>query len=557
MSLAGRLSPLLLLPLAAALLRVGAQPGWWLPELALVVVALRVWYWEKDGGRWGEYFGGVLFYSLAFYFLGAAAAWAWLPPLAVGLFLGLWALVERGLYRGLRRWLPCSLGGALALVAVGHLRFAFPMGGVPWASLGLAFGDRPVSLKWASVLGESGLSLLVALWGGFLIALFVRRRWWELLPAPLLTLVAMVAAAAPPAVVGGIKSVAIQGNLTLAQKHGEEGAERPRYRMRQVFDLQTQPTLEALIRVPDAQLLLWAETMFPYPVMPVDQPGWLRRPWPGRADEEVEAVRVSRLWKSAVAAILEFAPLDCRFVTGAHFYEPVASRIGPEYSPRSSEFMAFAWSGGEVTLVDHFTKQQLVPFGERLPLNGHFPGADSLAMVIFRMTRLFPRFAASDRQGPLQLGDATLGGAVCWENVYEKPFRQQAEDGAQAFLVLSNEAWYGISAEMEQMVTATRLRARESGRAVLRATNTGITVLVDGGGHPVASMDPGVAGFLAVDLPLIEGGERTPYMVWGWALRPLCAWLATLIGLLGLLLRPRPQGPEAGSAVLDPSPGRK
>lgn len=211
-------------------------------------------------------------------------------------------------------------------------------------------------------------------------------------------------------------------------------------------------------------------------------------------------------------------------------------------------------------IVDHFTKQHLVPFGERLPLRGQFPGADAVAMAIFRASRLYPRFAMSERRGPLQLGSVLLGGAVCWENVYEQPFRLQAEEGAQAFVVLSNEAWYGISAEMEQMVAATRWRAVETGRAILRATNTGVTVLIDGAGRAVRTLPPGVTGFLAVDLPLVDGQVRTPYLGWGWTLCRILLWMAGLLGLLGWLWperKPATVAIDPDQAPLDPSPGQE
>ena len=106
---------LTLLPLAAAALRGFSLPGWFLlPESVLLVIPLRILYWEKGGGRWGDYLGGVLHVYLYFFFLHNTAP---LAPYLVAPILGLWWLAERALYFGLKRWAPVALAGAAAVVA--------------------------------------------------------------------------------------------------------------------------------------------------------------------------------------------------------------------------------------------------------------------------------------------------------------------------------------------------------------------------------------------------------------------------------------------------------
>jgi apolipoprotein N-acyltransferase len=523
------LKSILLLPLLAAVVRAAALPGWWLPELALLVVPLRILYWERGGGRLGDYLGGVLHVLLYFSFLVHVHP---LAPYPVAIILGAWWLGERWIYHGLRRHLPAGISAALAIVAVEYFRFHWPMGGVPWGSLALGLAERPVSLNWSSVLGESGLIVLVAFWGAFCWALFKRQSPWELLPAPLLTLLAMIFVAPLAPTESSVRCLAIQGNLTIDEKHGGTSAGGKTWTARDVFLRQALLTVDALAQAPDAELVLWSETMYPYPLVPeIGEPyseGFMRRPWSAERIDMVPLPFLRDFSRRRVADLI--GPVDSGrfFVAGAHYYFGVPENSEVR-SPRSSEFLAMDASG---RVVDHFSKSRLVPFGENLPFRGHFPGAKALAMKMFEFMRLYPIFAHTGRVGPLHFNQMNLGGAVCWENVYEQPFRSQADAGAEAFLILSNENWYGLSAEMDQMVAATKLRSRETGRPVLRVANTGITMLTDAGGHLLGSLPRGEKGYLVVDLERISGAWRTPYMVWGWPLQPLLAWLTLAVAVV-------------------------
>jgi apolipoprotein N-acyltransferase len=262
------------------------------------------------------------------------------------------------------------------------------------------------------------------------------------------------------------------------------------------------------------------------------------RPWPTR-EEQVSTAALRRANARNVRALLGSPDAARSFVTGGHLYLGVPAkppwrqgqpREPSTWSPRTSEILAFDHRG---RLEHHFTKSELVPFGERLPFDGNFPGGERVAITMLRLTRLFPRFAPSDRVGPLRTRGHVLGGAVCWENVFERPFRHQADRGAEAFLVLSNENWYGISEEMDQMVAATRFRAAETGRPVLRVANTGVTALFDGEAQVLAELPRGTKGYLGADLPLIDGAFRTPYQHFGWLIQPLIAGSASLLALAG------------------------
>jgi apolipoprotein N-acyltransferase len=110
---------------------------------------------------------------------------------------------------------------------------------------------------------------------------------------------------------------------------------------------------------------------------------------------------------------------------------------------------------------------------------------------------------------------------VCFDNVYDDPYTTPVREGRLDFhLVCSNEAWYERSYEYDQMVAFSRLIAIETGRTVVRATNAGISVVLDPAGREVARLEgPGgedrmVAGTLAVVVPVPDdpGAEATPFV---------------------------------------------
>ena len=297
---------------------------------------------------------------------------------------------------------------------------------------------------------------------------------------------------------------------------------------------------EALLAGAQPDLMLWAETMWPFPAVDSIGVGEMRRPWAGAPDEVHTMAAVRKRQREMVQTVLEYATNPPTrppfFLTGAHFYYPVdPAEPAGVYSPRNTEFVLFNKEG---ELLSHFSKQQLVPFGESLPFWGVLPGTDAVVRWAHRNFGLRPDFGRTDATGPLQsvAGLPQLGGAVCWENVFEESFRSQANNGAQAFIVLSNEDWFGNDGiEMEQMVAATRLRALESGLAVLRATNTGQTCLVYPDGSVDLGPNPGEISWWEVDLPIASDlSEATAYRSWGWALLPVWSLLAAIIALFGL-----------------------
>jgi apolipoprotein N-acyltransferase len=88
----------------------------------------------------------------------------------------------------------------------------------------------------------------------------------------------------------------------------------------------------------------------------------------------------------------------------------------------------------------------------------------------------------SDRQEPLAVAGERLAPTICYEDAYGTDQRRIVRDST-VLVNVSNDAWFGDSTAPHQHLDISRMRSLESGRAMLRATNDGITALIDADGR--------------------------------------------------------------------------
>lgn len=544
--------PAIWLTVFAAICRALSLPGWfgdWMWPLVIVSVVLRILAWEKQPRLWVDYVGGLVFWVLCLSFLLHVHV---LAPIGGALLLGTCWWVEGILFRLIRARLSTSFAALLAIPAAEYLRmkwFYFGIGGVPWASMGLALESSPL-YPYARVYGESGLVILATAMGVALWAFWKQRNLRPTIILALLFIGGVPWLTAPVQPTETLRCLTVQPNVSVEEKNGSW------LTAQEFYDIQEEVTREAFASGEQPDLVIWAETMWPYPGTEEGAKGWLRRPWPNKPDEIRKMSEVALRQKIMVQHLLSRAANQPYFLTGAHFYYPIADEeVETKYSPRGTEFVLFNHKG---ELQRHFSKQELVPFGESIPFGGRLPGAEAFRAWVHQTFGLRPDFHITDDAGPLDKIDAlpAIGGTVCWENVFEFPFRRQADAGAQAFVILSNEDWFGRKGlVMTQMVSATRLRAAESGLALLRSTNTGITCLVKSDGEVVYGLEPNVAGWWGVDLPIAAPDTKaTPYRLGGWRMAPIWAAIASFFALVQLLKNCRKRWFQAKNIkVLDPS----
>jgi apolipoprotein N-acyltransferase len=156
-----------------------------------------------------------------------------------------------------------------------------------------------------------------------------------------------------------------------------------------------------------------------------------------------------------------------------------------------------------------FDKQHLVPFGEFVPAGFRwFVDMMQIPLGDFnRGPRIQPAFAVKDQR---------VLPNVCYEDAFGEEIADQIRSSpapATVLLNVSNLAWYGESVAIPQHLQISRMRSLETGRPMLRSTNSGATAVIDAKGKVEGVLAPYTRGVLAAKVQGMEG--TTPYIRFG------------------------------------------
>ena len=421
----------------------------------LVALSLPPWGW------WPLTFGGIALFELALevspsrrerFWLGAAfglgwlatgTAWMWqltAPGYVVSsvVFAALHGVAALAAPTG--RWR--IVGRPLAHSLIEALRFSFPFGGVPLASLGIAQAAGPV----AEIARVGGVVLItwVVLQTGFALGALMRST------DPTTVRVAAPALAGVLAILG-VSRVAPRGRATgelldvvAVQGGGEQGTSAIDVPSRIVTERHLQAT---------AQIA---------------------------ADESLDLV----LWPENVVDVADFATstaLTAIAEQAARLGVPIAVGITedvPGQPDRFTNAQVIVTADGEVT--SRYDKVRRVPFGEYVPLRGLL---ESLGAPVDEVSR---DAVAGTAPAVLDLPDGTRAGVVIsWEVFFGGRAREGVREGAGVILNPTNGASYTGTIVQTQQVASSRLRAIETGRWVVQASPTGFSEFVTPDGNVI------------------------------------------------------------------------
>ncbi|MBI3546049.1 MAG: apolipoprotein N-acyltransferase [Gammaproteobacteria bacterium] len=154
-----------------------------------------------------------------------------------------------------------------------------------------------------------------------------------------------------------------------------------------------------------------------------------------------------------------------------------------------------------------YRKHHLVPFGEFLPLQTLF------GWLLQTLEIPMSDFSAGPaNQPPLLVAGQKVGVSICYEDAFgEEVIRALPQ--ATLLINVSEDAWFGDSLGPHQRVQMARMRARETGRSLLRAANTGPSMVIDAQGK-IAALSPQFQAYtLTAMVQPLQG--MTPYGRWG------------------------------------------
>lgn len=441
--------------------------------VALLSPAVLFALWQTVGPRLAAWRG----YLFGLGFFGGGVSWVYyslhdfgrMPPvlaaamvaLFVGFLAGYPALLGyvQAHVRGLRVRLLVFLPAGWVLLE--WIRGWF-LTGFPWLHLGYSQIDTPLA-GFAPYLGVYGVSGVVALCAGLLVFAVRGARRPGGRVAALAAIAGIVLAGAGLGRVNWtqpagapISAALIQANIDLSIKW------RPAMRERILRDY-VSLTREGLNT--GAQLIVWPETAAP-----------------------VYLEQLERDYLPPLAASLQ--------AHGAGLVFGTIEREG------DAVYNSVVSLDGERRAV--YRKRHLVPFGEYLPLSGwlgwlldylHIPMSDFSA--------------GTGAPAPIFAAGQPLGVSICYEDAFGEEVIESLP-GATLLVNVSEDAWFGDSLAPHQHLQMARMRARETGRYLLRATNTGVSAIIDPAGGLLATAPQFATHIVRATVHPLAGA--TPYV---------------------------------------------
>lgn len=354
--------------------------------------------------------------------------------------------------------------------------------GFPWLAIGYSQVPESPLAGWAAPTGVFGVGLVTVLTAGLAVHALA-KRWRRPDWRPMLAIAAVWLAGA------GLKSIEwttpagapidvalLQGNVPQSMK----------WRPEQVMT--TLQLYDSMVRASGSARLI---------VMP----------------------------ETAVPLFLQEVPAGFLASIGEHARERNADvLIGlPELAPDRGYFNSVVSIGASPRQV--YRKSHLVPFGEFIPLRPILaPIVHALAIPLTDFSR-----GRIDQQ-PIEVAGQRVAVNICYEDAFGEEIIRQLPQ-ATLLVNVSNVAWFGDSIAPMQHLQIAQMRALETGRTMLRATNTGMTAAIDPKGRVVAVAPTFQTQILTARVQGYTGA--TPFVRWG-NVPVIGACALMLLGVLGI-----------------------
>ena len=384
---------------------------------------------------------------------GLNHALAIIAVIALGLFMGLLPACATGIAALIRKKLDASDTLTVTLILPAALTLAewtrgWLFTGFPWATLGYAHTDNALA-GFAPLIGVYGITLLAAILSGCALALLNRSHPYR----NILFIVALTI------ILGGyglgrlnwttptgdpITVRLLQGNIPQAMKFSPD----------QIGN--TLHTYQTMITAQPADLIVTPETALPLYLHALP-PEWFQK---------LEQYAINTQTTIAIGIPIADSP---------HRYTNSLIVISPHTDqPHHISY--------------RYDKQHLVPFGEFIP-----PGFTWFINLMRIPLGSFTRGPLI--QQPFAVKNQWILPNICYEDIFGEEIARQIRAAVSQntpepgiMLNLSNIAWFGDSLALPQHLQISRMRALEMQRPMLRATNTGVTAIIDAGGNVLGQL---------------------------------------------------------------------
>ena len=332
-----------------------------------------------------------------------------------------------------------------AWVGLEYVRAKF-LTGFPWCLLGYSQYKHLYLIQIADLFGVYGVSFLIVLVNALVYSLFFRKinngrsylRWEALITACILA----------GALIYGhfrIQAYHVKGEL---HSHIRVAVIQPNIdqsiKWKPAYQAETMATYQRLTRSSydfKPKLIVWPETSVPFFF---------------QDDLEFSPVITSLARESGAAVIF-----------GSPAYKQAQDKT--EYFNRAYLIPPYGQP------LQHYDKIHLVPFGEYVPLK-------KILFFVNRLVAAAGDFQAGSDIGILNFDGLSIGVLICFEAIFPKLARDQARQGINLFVNLTNDAWFGMTSAPYQHLSMATFRSVEYRKPMIRAANTGFSAFIDSRG---------------------------------------------------------------------------
>ncbi len=488
------------------------------PPPGKTAVACR-WFLRPLGAVWLSAWGfwlAMLYWLLLPHWAGV---FGWVAlTLYLSLYTWAWVGISAWMVRRLRVPLPLAAGVVWAAGAVVRARL---FGGFTLASPAYALYQQLPAIQLAELVGQHGVDL----WVVFVSAAAASTLWHALIRRNARTALLAAATGAavllagwgygywrlhtlPPPQAPPLKAILVQSSFDTV--FGQS-----RQRILQMHQQCAKLTSQAVAQHPEAQLILWPETMF-HPSLE------FLKQYP----ELVSPAFLDQLARLHTQAGKRWLVLG---VHAAQYEE-----VPPPPGSRPQRFNTAVLVSPRGELLARYHKMKPIIFGEYIPLGDYFPW-------LYRLAPMDQGLAPGPAPATFPLEKTSLVPNICYESILPHLVRRQVNHAArqaqrkklprpEVLVNLTNSGWFWGSSELKLHLVSHVFRAVETRRPVLVAANTGISAAVDHRGQILAQGPRRQATFLFVQVH--PYAATTPYLAWGDTWAWLCAAAVALAPVL-------------------------
>lgn len=401
------------------------------------------------------YFIGTIYwvFNSMYFYGGIPAVLSLLILIALCLYLGIYIGIFSMLFRYLskRSRFPSLFIVPVLWVTLEVVRtYAFT--GFPWSILGYSQYKFLALIQVADITGVYGISFFVAAVNGAIFDIVVywpkklnkmplMDRWPMPVGLSVLTLFLAVSMfygmwqLRADEIGKKIRASVIQGNFEQEMKWDIKF-------QRKIIDTYKRLTAKAASYSPS--LIVWPETAVPFVF--------------GNSASPSDASLTAEL-------------VDFQKTLGAHllFGSVIAKDVKDDRYQLSNSAVLMSPDG---KVLSEYDKIHLVPYGEYVPLRRVFPFIEKLVAGI-------GDFVPGKEYTVMDMQKAKVSPLICYEIIFPGMVRKFADKGANLFVTITNDAWFGRSSAPYQHFSMAVFRAIENRVPVLRAANTGISGFID------------------------------------------------------------------------------